>query len=56
MTNFKGGKIQCQVSPIFEYGSSMSVSKYELSFVANVPALGLVAYTIHAVSESSAFP
>ncbi|KAF2897124.1 hypothetical protein ILUMI_09045 [Ignelater luminosus] len=49
--NFKNKKIRCQVSPVFEYGSSMSNSKYQVSFIANVPALGIVSYTINALLE-----
>lgn len=46
-----GKRVKCQVSPVFEYGSSMSTSKYQVSFIANVPALGLVSYVINAVTE-----
>ena len=47
----KKKRIKCQVSPIFEYGSSMSQTKYQLSFVVHIPALGLVSYTINALWE-----
>ncbi|KAB0803931.1 hypothetical protein PPYR_00901 [Photinus pyralis] len=48
--NFKGKKIKCQISPVFEYGS-MSNSKYKLFFIANIPAFALVSYTINAIME-----
>nr|CAH7768407.1 unnamed protein product [Callosobruchus chinensis] len=51
VVDFHGKRIVCQVSPYFEYGSSMSQTKYLLTFVATVPALGLVEYTITAVYE-----
>ncbi|EFA06316.1 alpha-mannosidase 2 [Tribolium castaneum] len=47
----KKRRVKCQISPIFEYGASMSQTKYQLSFVANVPAFGLVSYTIGALWE-----
>ncbi|KAJ8977950.1 hypothetical protein NQ317_008141 [Molorchus minor] len=52
LTDFKGKRIHCQISPIFEYGSTMSMTKFLLSFVANIPALGLVSYTVNAVLEN----
>ncbi|XP_066143085.1 alpha-mannosidase 2 [Euwallacea fornicatus] len=51
--DFRGKRITCQVSPIFEYGSAMSQSKYELSFIANIPAFGIVSYTITTVYEEN---
>lgn len=49
--NFKGKRITCQVSPIFESLAAISNSKYEVSFIAIVPAFGLVSYTINAIME-----
>ncbi|KAF5292288.1 hypothetical protein FQA39_LY03322 [Lamprigera yunnana] len=50
--NFKGKKVICQVSPVFEHlSSSISNSKYEVSFVANIPAFSLVSYTINAIMK-----
>jgi alpha-mannosidase II len=49
--DMKRRRIKCQVSPIFEYGSSMSQTRYQLSFVVHIPALGLVSYTINALWE-----
>ncbi|CAG9763918.1 unnamed protein product [Ceutorhynchus assimilis] len=49
--DFQGKRLPCQVSPIFEYGSAMSQTKYELSFIANIPALATVTFTITAVYE-----
>ncbi|KAF5280266.1 hypothetical protein FQR65_LT03074 [Abscondita terminalis] len=49
--NFKGKRIKCQVSPVFESSSTLSNSKYEVSFIAIVPAFGLVSYTINAIME-----
>ncbi|XP_050305536.1 alpha-mannosidase 2 [Anthonomus grandis grandis] len=51
--DFSGKRLPCQVSPIFEYGSSMSQTKYELSFIANIPAFGTVSYTINTVYEEN---
>lgn len=50
--DFKGERIACQLSPIFEYSSSMSQSKYQLSFIANIPGLSLRGYTINALLDS----
>lgn len=50
--DFQGNKVKCQISPIFEYGPSMSQTKYQLSFIANVPALGLIGYTVNALLET----
>lgn len=44
-------KIKSQISPIFEFGSTMSQTKYQLAFVIQVPALALVSYTINALWE-----
>lgn len=44
-----GKRIQCQVSPVFEYGSTISQTKYHLSFIATVPAFSLISYTINAL-------
>lgn len=49
--DFKGQRISSQIAPIFEHGASMSLSKYRLSFVATVPAFGLVTYIIKALEE-----
>ncbi|RZC36724.1 alpha-mannosidase 2 [Asbolus verrucosus] len=49
--DMKRRRIKCQISPIFEYGSTMSQTKYQLSFVADMPALGLVSYVINALWE-----
>lgn len=46
-----GHKIKCQISPIFEFGSSMSQTKYQLAFVVRIPALTLISYTIKALLE-----
>ncbi|KAJ8963437.1 hypothetical protein NQ318_018917 [Aromia moschata] len=51
VTDFQGKVINCQVSPVFEYGSTMSLTKFQLSFIANIPALGLVSYTVNALLE-----
>lgn len=51
MYDFKDQLVKSQVSPVFEQGTAMSHSKYRLSFVANVPALGLVSYVISTVRE-----
>lgn len=51
--DFRGKRINCQVSPIFEYGSTMSQTKYELSFIANIPAFGAVTYTVTTVYEEN---
>ncbi|XP_056633702.1 alpha-mannosidase 2 [Diorhabda sublineata] len=48
----EGNRIKCQLSPIFEYGPSMSQTKYQLSFASNVPPLSLTAYTINALLET----
>ncbi|KAG5876752.1 hypothetical protein JTB14_033084 [Gonioctena quinquepunctata] len=50
----EGRRIHCQISPIFEYPSSMSQTKYHLSFIANIPPLGLVSYTMSALWENNA--
>ncbi|KAJ8936612.1 hypothetical protein NQ314_012227 [Rhamnusium bicolor] len=52
VTDFRGKRIHCQISPIFEYGSTMSLTKFQLSFVANIPALSLVSYTVNALWEN----
>ncbi|KAL3288965.1 hypothetical protein HHI36_003408 [Cryptolaemus montrouzieri] len=44
-----GKRIQCQVSPVFEYAATISQTKYQLSFIVTVPAFSLVSYTINAV-------
>ncbi|XP_025832856.1 alpha-mannosidase 2 isoform X2 [Agrilus planipennis] len=51
--NWKGARVKCQVSPIFEnsYEPLISHSKYEVSFIASLPALGLVRYVIQALYE-----
>lgn len=49
-------RVKCQVSPVFEYSSSMSNSKYQVSFIASVPALSLVSYTLHALTEKEVPP
>lgn len=49
--DMKKHRVKCQISPIFEYGSSMSQTKYQLSFVITIPAFGLVSYTISALWE-----
>lgn len=36
----------CQISPIFEDAATMSELKYELAFVAEVPAFGTATYSI----------
>ncbi|KAF7264976.1 hypothetical protein GWI33_021784, partial [Rhynchophorus ferrugineus] len=51
--DFRGKRIPCQISPIFEYGSTMSQTKYELAFIANIPAFGTVSYTITAVYKEN---
>ncbi|XP_030764706.1 alpha-mannosidase 2 isoform X1 [Sitophilus oryzae] len=51
--DFRGKIVPSQISPIFEYGSSMSQTKYELAFVANIPAFGTVSYTVTAVYEEN---
>uniref|UniRef100_A0A6P7GJW8 Alpha-mannosidase n=1 Tax=Diabrotica virgifera virgifera TaxID=50390 RepID=A0A6P7GJW8_DIAVI len=51
LLDFEGKKVMCQVSPIFEYGPSMSQTKYQLSFIAEVPALSLIGYTVNAVLQ-----
>ncbi|CAG9854790.1 unnamed protein product [Phyllotreta striolata] len=50
--DFEGKRVHCQISPIFEYSSSMSQSKYQLTFVSVIPALSLRVYTINALLES----
>lgn len=52
VTDFDGNRVKCQVSPVFEYGSSMSNSKYTLTFMATIPPLALIEYVINAVLES----
>lgn len=47
--DFNGKHIECQISPIFEYASTISQTKYQLSFIVNVPAYSLISYTINAV-------
>ncbi|KAH1015266.1 alpha-mannosidase 2 isoform X1 [Dendroctonus ponderosae] len=51
--DFQGKRITCQVSPIFEYGSTMSTTKYEISFIASIPAFGTVSYTINSVYQEN---
>lgn len=51
VTDYDGNRVKCQISPVFEYGSSMSNSKYTLAFIATVPPFALIEYTINAVSE-----
>lgn len=51
VTDYDGNRLRCQVSPIFEYGSAMSNSKYTLTFIANIPPLALIEYVINAVPE-----
>ena len=46
-----GRRVHCQVSPVFEYGSSMSNSKYQLVFIVDIGALTLISYVINAVQE-----
>ncbi|KAL1514294.1 hypothetical protein ABEB36_003573 [Hypothenemus hampei] len=52
VVDFQGKKVNCQVSPIFEYGS-MSQTKYELMFIAQIPAFSTVSYTITTVYEEN---
>ncbi|CAH0550775.1 unnamed protein product [Brassicogethes aeneus] len=52
VTDGQGKTIDCQLSPVFEYGPAISQTKYQLHFVATVPALGLAGYTIRALEES----
>lgn len=56
MLDFNGQLVKCQVTPVFEQGSAMSHSKYQISFVASIPALGLVSYVINAVQEEELPP
>ncbi|XP_060536226.1 alpha-mannosidase 2-like [Cylas formicarius] len=51
--DFQNKRMKCQVAPIFEYGSTMSQTKYELAFIANIPAFGVVSYTITSVWEDN---
>ncbi|XP_044745943.1 alpha-mannosidase 2 [Coccinella septempunctata] len=44
-----GKRIQCQISPVFEYGSTISQTKYHLSFIATVPAFSFISYTVNAL-------
>lgn len=46
-----GRRVKCQISPVFEYSSVMSSSKYQLSFIVTVPTLGLVSYVINALTQ-----
>ncbi|CAG9818669.1 unnamed protein product [Phaedon cochleariae] len=52
VTDFHGKRIICQVSPIFEHASSMSLTKYRLSFVVDIPPLAVVSYKVKALFES----
>lgn len=46
-----GNIIESQVSPVFEH-ASVSTSKFEVAFIANIPPLSLVTYTIEAISDT----
>lgn len=54
MTDLTGNLVSCQVSPVFEYGTTISESRFELAFIANVPALSLVTYTVQALEKKEA--
>ncbi|GLV40323.1 alpha-Mannosidase class II a [Carabus blaptoides fortunei] len=54
VTDLTGNLVSCQISPVFEYGTTISESRFELAFIANVPALSLVTYTIQALEKKNA--
>lgn len=41
-----GNEVPCQTSPVFSQGSVMDDSRFEVFFMAEVPALGITSYTI----------
>ncbi|XP_066995337.2 alpha-mannosidase 2 [Anabrus simplex] len=49
VTTSDGSAIQSQTSPVFLPSGSMSDSHYDVSFVAEIPALSLITYMIHAL-------
>lgn len=53
VVDLTGKLVRCQISPVFEHRSTMSLSKYSLSFIANIPPMALVSYVITALTEST---
>lgn len=53
VTDKMGRSIQCQVSPVWVSPGAMSASRYEVSFLVNVPAFGLNTYIIHSLHGSN---
>lgn len=50
MTNTAGTAVTSQISPVFqEMSDVIADSHYDISFVADVPPLGLTTYFLHAV-------
>lgn len=46
VVDMKNQKIESQLSPVFENGTQISKTRFQLSFIATIPALGLVSYKI----------
>lgn len=46
-----GKRIECQLAPVFEHAAAMLTTKFQVTFVAKVPALGLTTYVLHALSD-----
>ncbi|KAF7988744.1 hypothetical protein HCN44_007054 [Aphidius gifuensis] len=53
VTDRNGQSIECQISPIFISSATLSDSKYELSFLANVPGFGITTYFIYPVQRKA---
>lgn len=51
----KGNIISCQTSPLFSQEAVMEQSVYKVSFVVDIPALGLTTYTVSHVTPDRSF-
>ncbi|XP_022909710.2 alpha-mannosidase 2 [Onthophagus taurus] len=56
LTNHRNEIVECQISPIFEYSSTISTTKYLISFSVEIPPISLLGYTITVVDQINVPP